>query len=376
MIPVRVADVSYADAPPEFIRDNILSGYPNWYDCLAELFETLSDAGVLKSTTAESSVLHRIIEAREEGRRFVESEPERVLTNWFPVKPPERIRYYRLGGLQDQARIWLDSCNIPHVAQLRLVGTFADESSFTRASRESPNLLETAYDISFSDFITGVDLGPFLERADASRDVVNLFRQHFDQLAAARGLKRVEFASGQHGWFFPDELLPSNKVNFTAQDGRRIRRAMTGKFKKLRWHACLIAKPRIWPEPVFRLHLNVVLSDSGKVLSGDETHKRRRRLTKSWWNDVWRDRLLAAAHFLACEKDVVVLDAGSERIEIATWPLTVEVPVSYQTTDPSPAVEEDDDGNVITSTALDDPYDDIDHEDGPSEYDGSEGDAA
>ena len=60
--------------------------------------------------------------------------------------------------------------------------------------------------------------------------------------------------------------MPDNRIAFTAPDGRRIRRTVTGKFKKLRWHLCLVAKPRIWPELVYRIHGNVVLSEDGKLL--------------------------------------------------------------------------------------------------------------
>jgi hypothetical protein len=245
-------------------------------------------------------VLQELMAAREEGRRFVVDQPEAALTNWFPVTPPDRIRYYRFDGLQEQMKGWLESCPIPHVIMGRLAGSFGDPPSFEMAGA-IPQRIELAYDIPFADFIGGADLGPYIDRPPASNDVVNLLRQHFALMAKARGLMSVEFASGETGWFFPDDLVPDNRIAFTAPDGRRIRRTVTGKFKKLRWHLCLVAKPRIWPELVYRIHGNVVLSEDGKLLDGEKTHPRRRRLTRSWWNDVWRDRLLAALRFLACD---------------------------------------------------------------------------
>ena len=44
------------------------------------------------------------------------------------------------------------------------------------------------------------------------------------------------------------------------------------------------------------------MRENGAILPGNKTHNRRRRLTRSWWNDVWRDRLLAAVHFLVTAK--------------------------------------------------------------------------
>jgi hypothetical protein len=86
IIPIRNDDIAYADAPPEFLRGHIINGHPNWHDCLKELFETLEEAGAPKNPSPDAEALRRIVEAREDGRRFVVSRPERALTNWFAIR--------------------------------------------------------------------------------------------------------------------------------------------------------------------------------------------------------------------------------------------------------------------------------------------------
>jgi hypothetical protein len=271
IIPIRNDDIAYADAPPEFLRGHIINGHPNWHDCLKEVFEALDEAGVPKNPSPDADALRTIVEAREDGRRFVVMRPEKALTNWFPIQPPQRIRYYHFEGVQEQIKTWLADCRIPTVMMGRLVGAFADPAAFSEASsfaQQAP----TAYDLAFEEFVGGVNLGPYLDRTSATNDVVNLLRQHFDAVARSRGLLPVEFATKDIGWFFPDGLLPENRIVFDAPDGRRIRRVMSGKFKDLRWHVCLIAKPRVWPELVYRVHANVVLSADGKTpIPGDKT---------------------------------------------------------------------------------------------------------
>ena len=309
MIPIRVDAVEFSDAPPEFLRADILDAYPNWHDCLHDLFLSLEDGGVPRGTTPDAHILRAIVDAREDGRRLVMDRSESVLTNWFPITPPRHINYYKYDGPQKQWDAHVEGAAFPLVRMGRLVGSFADRANFIGAS-DLKQQIEIAYRTQFADFLQGSDRGPYDNRSGLSNDVANLFRQHFNALAEKRGLKPFHFANGDVGWFFPDGLVPGNQVAFLAPDGRRVRRTMTGKFKKLRWHLCVIAKPRISPL-VYRIHGNVVLSQNNVVLAGEKTHTRRRRLTRSWWNDVWRDRILAAAHFLA---------NGSEFYHYGSWP--------------------------------------------------------
>ena len=362
MIPIRADDVSFTDAQPEFVRGNIIDAHPNWHDSLEELFEALDVANVPKSPTPDAATLRRIIEAREDGRRFIVRRPEACLTNWFPVvTAPERIRYYHFGGLQTQMNGWLSGYSSPYVSLNRLVGTFADPPGFA-ASGPFTLTASTAYDVPFQDFISGRNTGPLLERIDAGNHALSLLRQHFAKIAERRGLKSVEFANKEVGWFFPDGLVPG-KVAFVGANGNIRRRTLSGKFKLLRWHTCLIARPRLRPNLVYRVHVNVVLSKDGKTpLSGERTHRRRRRLTRSWWNDVWRDRLLAAMSFLADGKEKIPAQAGNEFFEIGRLPLLVDVPVSYEAVDPPPHYEEDEEGNINPLAVLDDRDDDLESE--------------
>ncbi|MFI5386936.1 MAG: toll/interleukin-1 receptor domain-containing protein [Fimbriimonadales bacterium] len=360
MIGVRNDDIAFADAPPELLRGNILDAYPNWHDCLKGLFEALEEFNVPCTPSPDAQVLRTIVEAREDGRRFVIAAPEAALTNWFPITPPEHIRYYRFDGLQEQMKAWRKDCRIPSIEMGRLAGAFADPPAFLLASSFEQKM-PTAYEIPFLEFVGGANLGPYVDRQGANKDIVSLLRQHFDQTATARGLLPVEFASGQTGWFFPDGLVPANKVVCETPDGRRIRRSVSGKFKTLRWHLCLLAKPRIWPSLVYRIHANVVLTKDGMApMPGRKTHKRRRRLTKSWWNDVWRDRLLAAMSFLAGNNASIIMEAGHVQFMVSAWPLQATVPVSYEASDPPLPSEEDDEGNIVPSAALDEQIDDLD----------------
>ena len=134
MIPVRSSGIAFNEAPPEFLRDHIINAYPNWHDSLSDLFETLEEAKIPRTQSPDTDALKRLVEAREDGRRFIVERPEVLLTNWFAVKPPEHIRYYAFEGLQDQIKTWLNDCKLPHVPMGRLAGSFADPPAFNMSS--------------------------------------------------------------------------------------------------------------------------------------------------------------------------------------------------------------------------------------------------
>lgn len=362
MIPIRVGEVPFDEAPPEFIRANILSGHPNWHDCLVPLLETLEQAGIPRASSPNSEMLKRLVEAREQGRRFAVARPETLMTNWFPITPaPSRVRFFGFEGTKEQAKAWMKDCSVAlaPASYLRIVGSFADPAGFAEAG-PFPLGATADYDIAFTEFVSGINLGPLASRSDASNLTSNLLRQHFERLASAKGLKPFEFANGDVGWFFPSGLIRDDRATFVAPDGRRRWRSLSGKFKTLRWHLCIVAKPRIWPELVYRVHANLVLTEDGITpLDGAKTQKRRRRLTRSWWNHVWRDRLLAALSFLADGGDTVTFVAGNETFGVQCLPLSFEVPVSYDESGPEPLEEEGQDGEINLDPRLDERGDDL-----------------
>lgn len=59
-------------------------------------------------------------------------------------------------------------------------------------------------------------------------------------------------------------------------------------------------------------------------------HRARRIQCKSWYNDEWRDRLLASMSFLAGEKPPIEIPVSSkERITVAIQPVTFSSGISY-----------------------------------------------
>ncbi|MEN6604302.1 MAG: hypothetical protein ABFD86_17975, partial [Bryobacteraceae bacterium] len=64
--------------------------------------------------------------------------------------------------------------------------------------------------------------------------------------------------------------------------------------------------------------------------SKEATAKARRNQCKNWWNDDWRDRLLATMSHLAEDGETVRIPlAGSAVFTLSKFPILFESPVSY-----------------------------------------------
>jgi hypothetical protein len=61
-------------------------------------------------------------------------------------------------------------------------------------------------------------------------------------------------------------------------------------------------------------------------------HAARRRQCWDWWNDDWRDRILAFLASLAGEGESLLLPAGGESLQLSLSPLLFTSPRAYEIT--------------------------------------------
>lgn len=182
---------------------------------------------------------------------------------------------------------------------------------------------------------------------DASSATYNaalaLFVASFHSHLLARGLLRWEMANQKLCCAFPKGLIEDDKAHFV--DGeRRSWRTVVGKYKAATWHLGVSAKVLQFPDHVMGVKPHVVFSDDGKTLWPDheKQHKARRRACKSWWNDRWRDLLLATMSWAADGKGVVDISVGTKtRVAVESAPLALDHPMSLLAE--APTTDEDSD---------------------------------
>lgn len=165
---------------------------------------------------------------------------------------------------------------------------------------------------------------------------VALVRASWEVALTRRGLALYEMANKRKCFFFPKDLAP-DRVAFSTQDVAS-RRSLTGVSRGAFWHYGVTAYIRAYQGLHLALSSHVVFSDDGATpwQSHELLHKARRRIGRHWWNDKWRDLLLAATSWLANGSDVIGFDVSSaERLEVSAIPLTLEAPFRYEHGTPS-----------------------------------------
>jgi hypothetical protein len=126
---------------------------------------------------------------------------------------------------------------------------------------------------------------------------------------------------------------------------------------KRHWHFAVSGQPAVHPEPMLMLRSHVMFSDDGVELweSDSRMHKARRSQCKQWWNDDWRDRLLASLSWLANGEGVIKLPVGkSVFAELELYPIEFESPIRLNETAHAKDKEEEDTDDKETDDDLED----------------------
>lgn len=120
-------------------------------------------------------------------------------------------------------------------------------------------------------------------------------------------------------------------------------RQVSGTRKENFWHFGIHARASLSPL-AYIITPHVLLSDDGQNIWTDKQrlHKARRSLCKNWWNPEWRDRILATMHWLANENEKIQILVGNNlSLDVSTFPLIFNSPVSYNEPDKEQTFYED-----------------------------------
>jgi TIR domain len=336
VIPVRIDDLPFDQVRANLARKNIIDFHANWATGLVQLLRTFERDEVPRTKPEGASATAKWCQNTTRGATLISQTPETVFSNWLPIaKLPNEILLHEINADSSQLNKVTAALPFPTFRYLRLIGGFAGADDLQPDGISQP-LFKQHYSIALDSFLSGkpADL-PGLEWREAQNFVSSLLRQSWNAHAFGLGLTSYETASGATAWFVRKGLIDQDQVAFVDQAGKLRRKKLVGRSEKRNvfWHYAIEMRPSLGRLPHVAARTHIVFTEDGTrlIASKERMHSLRRSFCRSWWNDRWRDLLLAFTTWLSAGQDVIELPVGRRAsIELGSRPISFLSPYSIE----------------------------------------------
>lgn len=320
-IPCVASDVDNSRLPSKLRASAFVNFSSGWKAGLASLLSSLEASGVKPSIGGQQGT--EIALRTYSPEPVTKIEPERVYANTFPTIVPEAILVCDLTKELSEAEL----------IELRTEWAFVVANNRTLLSFEPP---PSKVPVVRSKRLPGYAWKHYPMRYEKrSVDVAKeLVRRSLDLACIRAGLKwcddrkKFYFVAGEK------KLIPYMHV-----DGRKTRTSLTG---QVTYGSGEYAKPINYQLcPVFSvgrdetgdwwstMRIYVRVTDaSGKPFEKKAIIRRRKKVTKSWWNQEWFSRTIAVMQTLETEQGKIAVGCSNHEVSISTTPLCWECPVA------------------------------------------------
>jgi len=305
VIPIRIEDVPFT-ARISLNSYNVINCSVNWQAGLSALIEKFDLDGVPKGQHGElSNEFKDVIFNNYSG---IIPKHELYYSSWLcPEKFPQKFYLFKYSNDQQTRAIIRDYYkDFPILRHGRYLVSFHNKVNMTRkVSVEGLDLVTEdvtpieILEINVAD-IQGNTNSEFPTKKDCEYLLKRLFNWSLSFSLTKRGLKVFELANRKSCYFFEKNYKPGDKVVINYHN-RKKRKNLVGKFLDAYWHMGLSFNFRLEPIPSYELKAHILFSGDGKTIwtSSSKLHAARRKKGRTWFNEHWRDQLMAFLAYLA-----------------------------------------------------------------------------
>lgn len=335
VIPLRLDSLPHNDIQIQIRRKNAIDFSASWASGFSQLLRKLTEDSVPRDARFDANAVNSWWQEARQGDELLKNESDSHVSNWFPLtQMPQAIYVHTLRSNIERRRTAWDLAHPAHLIGDYMV-SFAPKSDFQ-------DLVAGTNEVAFSYAIDSNDPDLPLTAREYRNCAVRLLRLAWDRAIDEREMPTHPLARRRKACFFTDSMYSGSRLSYALPDGLTGSRALVG-FKtvwnvgarqkaKRYWHFAISADARLNPIPVILLNSHIVFSDDGKTVwdSPKRLHSARRSQGGGWWNDDWRDRLLAAVNWIAGPNDCIELPVSSKhRILVSPIPVSFDASVSY-----------------------------------------------
>lgn len=371
IIPLHIDDLPHADINILLNQLNAISFEKSWAQGLKELLDKLEQDGVPKDSLNTPKVAASWWRDQFSAERGLSNSPEDYLSNWFLVESlPEDIYFHLIKNVP-----WGDENEgknppFPVFPYAGGVFTFAARNDLTTAEDEGW-LIPQTHKFRTRDVLDG-SLSQVIDIRQARNAMTHLLRESWLRMIRERGLAIHEMANNAWSFYFVKDQVRNDRLEFIGMEhmpshryvmGYKTLRTADGAKKVRHWHFGISAKPFVYPTMAYGIKAHVLFSDDGKEIWQSDKRLNRARMSqcRNWWNDDWRDRILATMHWLAVGGETIDIPVGRGTvIKVAKSPQLFTSEVSF--VEPSKSSHALDQTNAASDEGVefDDSYEDED----------------
>jgi len=333
-VPIRIDDFNYDDVKISLSRINIIDFHGNWFNGLMDLLKVFERDNTPKEQSRNSLEISSWLRDLRQGAQSISSTPQNLLSNWFPIEQlPDRLNFFIVPINMDSIPSRFNDFAYPWFQYQDMLATFASnddvDSHLTKWQRatKGPSFDTISYLSARDVSLKGLDW------QTTSRHLVDLVRKAWDKNMQAKKLLPYELSGGRKAWYYPNERIPGNWATCHDLTGKERKKKLVGRSikRQIYWHFATQAYPKFGKVRCLGLKPHVIFTTDGNASAKDakSMHILRRGFCRSWWNDRWRDLMLAFVELLADSDGLIRLRTGSEsQIILNSRPLVYESPVS------------------------------------------------
>lgn len=253
------------------------------------------------------------------------AKPEPVVANVFPLRLPATMLLYDL-----TRSLWEEEAEALHKGW-----AFVELNAYRLVAFTPPpdGAIPATKTISTPGFVwTDIPERDGKKTEDLAKE---LTWRTLEVACVQRGL---EYCTDRRVFYFPERDGRDWNQSYEHIDGRPTRVQLTGtrtkgsgdRASKFRYQLAPRFRPQHDVDGTWNVVLNIYVRCTdleGKVYEGKEIGRRRKAVTKTWWNNLWLARLLGVVQALQTEPGRIQVGEGNRAVVMDTNPLTWDCPV-------------------------------------------------
>jgi len=257
--------------------------------------------------------------------RVTTTKPEPVFANVFPLKLPETMLVF------DLRQVLTETATL----ELRKQWAFVELGAYRLVALTPPpkNAIQAAYVEQTPEFLWRHITEKYGKK---TTDLAKELAWRSLQVVCAQ--KGLQFCTDRKVFYFPKRESGEWNQAIEHVDGRSTTVQLTGERTKGSGERAspflYQLAPRFFPRfdddgtwnVVLKIYIRVT-TPAGATFEGKEIGRRRKVVSRSWWNQQWLARLLGVVQALQTSKGLIEIGEVGRAVEMQTKPLSWECPV-------------------------------------------------